>query len=128
MHSLTIINHYRALFDNAITSIADGSFENTNRLTYMYVFMYNNNNQNNVSYNRQWNQQLDFTKDNRLTCDCNALWLQNYIKVHRPYYASVYCGGPHEIVGQPLLQVSIKDRYNCSKELTTYIHKLSIIY
>lgn len=56
---------------------------------------------------RQWNVVLNFSTDNRLMCDCDAIWLKEYIVTNRPYYASVFCAGPSSARGQRLISTSI---------------------
>ena len=67
---------------------------------------------------RQWSStQVDISQDNKLACDCDSLWLKEYILSNRPYHESVKCGYPLNLRGERLRDVNIQ---NCSKYLTVY--------
>ena len=69
--------------------------------------------QHTIEY-RQWNVVLDFQQDNALECNCQAQYLQDYLKIYQPYYASVYCGGPGNALGRHLLTID-EIQQQCSK-------------
>jgi hypothetical protein len=60
------------------------------------------------------------------------MWLQDYILENRPYYASVYCGGPDDVSGTTgllLSSVSFPTLYNCSRDMSLSVTPSSpVIY